>query len=295
MRSFRTLLPLAALLAVVGGRASAQVVLMQPDSSTAPFEAWSRGDQHSTYAHWDLFASATAANPPDAGQMGLTGASLIESSGGTSGAFISGSGNIYSFTGVVSFDVTVPAYGLGLPYQTTLVAQIVTLGTQADSDSIALSYDGLAQPVGPDSIVELGRTALGGFGGDLVSTLYEWNVNGSPSEFLLQFAAAESSMSLDQLVIDTFVQPMPAAMPGDFDGNNVVDAADYALWRSQFGTPGPQADGNGDGRVDAADYTIWREPGSRAIGICLAVATTFIIGCDRYVRKSAANMQKGLS
>lgn len=49
------------------------------------------------------------------------------------------------------------------------------------------------------------------------------------------------------------------ALPGDYDGDGVVDALDYALWREQFGGPGPEADGNGDGTVDAADYTVWRD------------------------------------
>ncbi len=49
---------------------------------------------------------------------------------------------------------------------------------------------------------------------------------------------------------------------GDYDGSGTIDAADYALWKTAFGTavtPGTGADGNGDGFVDAADYTIWRD------------------------------------
>jgi len=54
----------------------------------------------------------------------------------------------------------------------------------------------------------------------------------------------------------------PGQIPGDYDGNTMVDADDYSTWKSQFGTPvepiGSGADGNADGTVDAADYTIWR-------------------------------------
>jgi hypothetical protein len=50
-------------------------------------------------------------------------------------------------------------------------------------------------------------------------------------------------------------------MPGDFNGDGVVNASDYGVWRANFGAesgPGLRADGNGDGVVDAADYVVWR-------------------------------------
>lgn len=51
-------------------------------------------------------------------------------------------------------------------------------------------------------------------------------------------------------------------MNSDFDGNGVIDQADYTLWANNFGAtvpPGTGADGNGDGVVNAADYTLWRD------------------------------------
>lgn len=52
-----------------------------------------------------------------------------------------------------------------------------------------------------------------------------------------------------------------APLPGDYNGNGVVDAADYDAWRATFGqavTAGTGADGNGNGQIDAADYVVWR-------------------------------------
>lgn len=48
------------------------------------------------------------------------------------------------------------------------------------------------------------------------------------------------------------------SVPGDYDHNGLVEQLDYTKWRTQFGTAGPDADGNGNGVVDAADYVVWR-------------------------------------
>jgi hypothetical protein len=47
--------------------------------------------------------------------------------------------------------------------------------------------------------------------------------------------------------------------PGDFNGDHVVDAADYVVWRETAGSAADlRADGNGDGAIDQTDYDIWR-------------------------------------
>ncbi len=52
------------------------------------------------------------------------------------------------------------------------------------------------------------------------------------------------------------------ALLGDYNGNNLVDAADYVLWRKTLGNnvsrPFVGADGDGSGAVDGPDYGVWR-------------------------------------
>ena len=61
----------------------------------------------------------------------------------------------------------------------------------------------------------------------------------------------------NQIVLSAFIA---VPLPGDYNHNNVVDAADYAIWRHTLGQTGSNlaADGNGNGMIDNGDYKIWR-------------------------------------
>jgi hypothetical protein len=48
------------------------------------------------------------------------------------------------------------------------------------------------------------------------------------------------------------------ALPGDYNGDNVVDAADYTMWRDHLDTNFELANDETPGSVDASDYEIWR-------------------------------------
>lgn len=47
-------------------------------------------------------------------------------------------------------------------------------------------------------------------------------------------------------------------LPGDFNRDNVVDAADFTVWRNSMAAGDVAADGNFDGFVTIADYKIWK-------------------------------------
>lgn len=82
---------------------------------------------------------------------------------------------------------------------------------------------------------------------------------------------------------------LASQVTGDYNNDGVVNAADYTLWRTEFGsTTHLAADGNGNGVVDIADYVLWRNimsGGGAGLGSNLAAvpepgsATIFAIGC----------------
>lgn len=100
--------------------------------------------------------------------------------------------------------------------------------------------------------------------GFLVSSLHATTEFGLGGPYPRWYTKEELSSS--------FPNAMPASLtieyevldekpPGDYDGNNVVEPADYNRWRIDFGKlvpAGTGADGNGNGVVDAADYVVWR-------------------------------------
>ena len=57
---------------------------------------------------------------------------------------------------------------------------------------------------------------------------------------------------------DAMIQPR-SPVPGDADGNLIVNMADYGVWRANYGsTMMLHSDHNLNGFIDGADYVIWR-------------------------------------
>jgi beta-glucanase (GH16 family) len=52
----------------------------------------------------------------------------------------------------------------------------------------------------------------------------------------------------------------PTGLPGDFNGDQQVDSADYVAWRKSLGQSGIglPADGSGNGSIGPEDYQVWR-------------------------------------
>jgi hypothetical protein len=63
-----------------------------------------------------------------------------------------------------------------------------------------------------------------------------------------------------KLTFDQFRTTATVITPGDFDGDDDVDGADFLVWQQQLGQTGSvlQADGDRNGLVDADDYALWK-------------------------------------
>ena len=79
-----------------------------------------------------------------------------------------------------------------------------------------------------------------------------WGAPGSGAQFTSPFLSGPGTMLVTQL------EPL---LPGDFNENGVVDAADFTVWRDHLGQqavlPFHSGDADGDGVVTQADYDIW--------------------------------------
>lgn len=63
---------------------------------------------------------------------------------------------------------------------------------------------------------------------------------------------------------------------GDYNGDGVVDAADYTVWRATLGdsvAAGTGADGDMSGTIDEGDFLAWRTAYGNALGSASAAAT----------------------
>ncbi len=224
----------------VGAAALGWTSQANADLTTPTAFGWDRGDADSAYFEWDFFFTTFGGNFPDVGvfpsplPVSWSTPDVIETTGN---GFITSTGNIYSFTHITEFEVMVPNYGRsdsGL--KTSVLVQLRTVGKEVDPAS--LRVDGQS----PVETIELLREPIeGDFGGGFVQgfileTLFRFELIGNADDYLIEFKAIEPSMSLDRLVVDTFVS----------EGLCVGDIAD------DFGTLPPL--GGPDGQVGFGDF-----------------------------------------
>lgn len=118
----------------------------------------------------------------------------------------------------------------------------------------------------------------------------------APSDLIVRYAAHESTAFVGPQLI---VSHAPLGAPGDYNLDQVVDAADYVVWRNSIGkvvAVGTTADGNRNGLIDQDDYVVWKKhfgttnAGRSAViagsavpepGTLLLAATALLMGIGR--------------
>lgn len=82
--------------------------------------------------------------------------------------------------------------------------------------------------------------------------------DGSGNFYTFPKADAYARTIVNQMIVDT-VPDTPNPMPGDYNGDMKVDAADYTVWRDTLNSMVDlRADGDESGTVDTDDYELWK-------------------------------------
>ena len=93
---------------------------------------------------------------------------------------------------------------------------------------------------------------------DLASGPYWFEVMVDPYNKINE---SSDSNNTTQIMVNLTI-PQPQIMPGDYNDDGHVDAADYTVWRDTLGqsvAAATHADGDGDGMISSADYDVWKQ------------------------------------
>lgn len=97
-----------------------------------------------------------------------------------------------------------------------------------------------------------------------------FDANGGQQDLVFDFLLAGDSTTLRGVVLYSDI-----SLPGDYNDDGLVDAADYPLWRDSLGQAvgiGSGADGDRDGQITTADYDIWKTNFGRSLAVPGAAA-----------------------
>jgi len=182
--------------------------------STTP---WTRGSANTTYQGWDRFTSASAANNPNAASgLNEVDANPINTNGSATvtqtvpGAFLTGSGNIYSPTGSTAYSIALPNYNLGANFQTNFLVQLRAFTGEFNLSSMQIN--GISISTLPNFSTQLlDMFVYSAMGGDTAALDYklEFSLPGNAAIDTFTFSSAGPGLSFDKLSIDTNVSAIP--------------------------------------------------------------------------------------
>jgi hypothetical protein len=217
-----------------------------------------------------------------------------------SGAGISGSANDIHLEADISpgFSPASVDFGGNLEFSSTTRLKIelggTSPGTQYDQVHVSeqLSLDGLLNVVLINSFVP----ALGNS-----FDILDWNtLAGTFSALSLPALGAGLGWDASQLYTSGVLRVVSAGLPGDYNGDGHVDAADYTVWRDHLGQNLALPNDATPGTVTQADFNVWKSnfgnhlgSGSGSSGavpepatLVMILAGTLTISCCRRPRVS---------
>ncbi len=172
------------------------------------------GQQGTTYQEWDGYSSAAGPNAPSLSSNPAGTANWYDSTAATDGAFLIGpapTGHLYSFSGVINPVVTVPSFGRGVNFSTTLILQIEAQGNPIDLSSVKVSPTGGSSLAYSTSNV-VSTPISGGFGGNDYVYRFSWdNLAGNATGYTFSYSPGQTSSSQIATRVDTLTTLAAAA------------------------------------------------------------------------------------
>jgi autotransporter-associated beta strand protein len=189
-----------------------------------------------------------------------------------SGAGITGNANDIHLEADVSpgFSPAIVDFGGNLHFSSTTRLKIELGGTTAGSQydrvrvSEQLSLDGVLDV----DFIDLGNGQFAPSAGDSFDILDWGTLAGTFAAIDLPNPPSGLEWNTSQLYSTGVLTLSSAGLPGDYNNNGLVDAADYVLWRNG----GPLANEvDSPGTVNSADYTEWRARFGNSLGSGAAI------------------------
>ena len=183
-------------------------------------------------------------------------------------------------TATLSHDFGIVPIGANSPtFSFDIYNLLATAGFTADMDFDSVTPSGNSAAFSTDLASAAGSLVLhGGVGHTFTSALAATSLGTFSATYSLHFSDENIAGALNNSL--TLTLTGKTLLAGDYNGDSVVDAADYVAWRSTEGqsvAAFSAADGNGDGLIDAGDFDVWRANfGLTAAGSGSAVGTQSI-------------------
>jgi hypothetical protein len=228
-------------------------------------------DRAITFAEFEVWGQSTPI-PPNLALNRPTTSSTPLADAGPTGPELANDGDIAGHFWLESIFITdgtagpyVGPFGNGHYWQTELAqpSAISYINLFARADDTSNNGPVRISILGADgtTVVASADTDLGGTDFNLARYNLTQTFPANPMGSYVRIESLDTSKKLVLAGVEVFGPPA-AGVAGDYNGNGVVDAADYVIWRHNNGLTGgattSQGDGTGDGNVDTNDYHYWR-------------------------------------